>query len=177
MPTSPSPCGVGRCSSRTAYIQLSARFPQSTIRVMITPSRGCRGGDVRDYPPPAARASPSSTSSLGREAVADEALLVLVTSWLGFLRGGVAGLGLAAGADPSLSSSSLSSSKLNVGWRWRLWTVAKLRASSSRSKRFSGFLFAVRLASFLPISLRSKKALFHQDAFSSSSTSSSSFFS
>ena len=129
---------------------------------------------VPDYPLSAARMSLSSASLLGREAVADEALLVLVASWLGFLRGGVAGLGLAAGANPSLSSSSLSSSKLNVGWRWRLWTVAKLSASSSRSKRFSGFLFAARFAFFLPISFRSK-ALFHQDAFSSSSVSSSSF--
>ena len=70
---------------------------------MYAPSCGFRGGVVGDYPPSAAHVSPTTASSLGVEAVTDGYSLVLVASLLGFLRGGVAGLGLAAGAVPSLS--------------------------------------------------------------------------
>jgi hypothetical protein len=65
------------------------------------PSHGFRGSVASNYPPSAARASPTA-SSLGGEAVADGDSLVLVASLLGFTRGGVTGLGLAAGANPSL---------------------------------------------------------------------------
>ena len=154
VPASPPPRGVSLCVSETACISLRARVPQSTVRVVYAPSFGFRGSVVGDYPPSAAHVSPTTASSLGVEAVTDGYSLVLVASLLGFLRGGVAGLGLAAGAVPSLSPSS--SSTLKVGWRWRLWTVAKLRASTSRSKSSSGFLSAARLADFLPISFKSK---------------------
>ncbi len=147
-------------------------YSPTTVCVVHAPSCGFRGSVAGNYPPSAARASPTA-SSLGGEAVADGNSLVLVASLLGFTHGGVAGLGLTAGADPSLLLSSLS--RLNMGWRWQLWTVAKLRASASRSKSTSGFLSATRFLFFFLISFKSK-ALFHQVAFLNSSRSSSSCF-
>ncbi len=84
--------------------------------MVFAPSRGFRGSVVGNYPPFAARTS-STTSSLEGESLAHGDSSVLMASLLGFMHGGVAGLGLAAGADPSLLLSSLSSSRLNVGWR------------------------------------------------------------
>ncbi len=88
----------------------------------------------------------------------------LTASLLVFLRGGVAGLGLAAGAEPSLLSSS--SNKLNVGVRWQLWIVVTL-CSVSRSKRASGALEAANFA-LSPSPFRSKACLYHAAASRSS---------
>ena len=90
--------------SRAVCVRFSARSPQSTVAIIIAPSRGCRGGVVCDYPPAAARTSPSTTSSLGGEAVAAKGSSVLVASWLGFLCGDQAG-----GGDENIIDSYLPS--------------------------------------------------------------------
>ncbi len=54
--------------------------------------------------------------------------LFLVASLAEFLCGGIAGLGMAAGAITSLSSSS--TSRVNVALRWRLWIVLTLFLAS-----------------------------------------------
>jgi hypothetical protein len=134
-------------------------------------SGGFRGDAVGDYPPPAARLSPTS-SSCGGKASATESF-ALRTSLLGFLRGGVALLAVAAGAAASLSSSLSSSKVTKVGLRCWLWIVLMLLLAS-RSKRAYGSLFAVGLVAF-PRLYRLNVFLYHS-AFSSSLISLSSFF-